>query len=47
MSLWLVTQVWSVEVPDDVDDPQDWARDYVLSVNCDSEDIEEIKSDDD
>lgn len=43
MARWTVTQTWEIEVPDDVDDPQDWARDYILSVACDTEDIEEIK----
>ncbi len=37
-----VTHTWDIEVPDDVEDYQDWARDYVLSLNPDTEDMEEI-----
>lgn len=37
-----VTQTWVVHVPDNTDDPHDYARDYTLSVRPDTEDIEEI-----
>lgn len=42
MPKYLVTQTWVVEPPPDVDDGADYARDYVLSVRPDAENIEEI-----
>jgi len=41
-----VTQIWVVEPPEDCDDPFDYARDYILSVRPDTEDIEKIHDDD-
>lgn len=42
MALFRVTQTWDFEVPDDVEDKHDWARDYVLNARCDTEDVEEM-----
>mgnify|MGYP001034365275 CR=1 FL=1 len=39
-----VTQTWDIEIPEDVDDPYDYARDATLSIRPDTEDIEEIAS---
>ena len=40
-----VTQSWDIEVPPDVDDAFDYARDATLSIRPDTEDIEEIHED--
>ena len=42
---YLVTQTWVVDPPEDIGDPFDYARDYVLNVRPDTETIEEIADD--
>lgn len=45
MARYLVTQTWEVDVPDDEDDPFDYARDIALNQRPDTEDIERITDD--